>query len=135
VALVCVAILALGAWREWTFRDAALKNAEVDLANLARSLAQHAADTFELADSLLGGLVNRLGSEGTGAAAIARLQDDIDRRKPSLGRIRGLFVYDETGRWLATPEEVDLAAFNNGDRDYFKHHQASPDPATLIGNW
>jgi hypothetical protein len=33
-------------------RDAALRNAEVDVANLARSLTQHAEDTFELADSL-----------------------------------------------------------------------------------
>ncbi len=134
VVMVCVAILALGAWREWTFRGAALRNAEVNVANLARSLSQHAEDTFELADSLIGGLVNQLEMDGTDPVAIAKLQNVIDLRKAALGRIRGLFVYDETGRWLATTEKVDLAAFNNSDRDYFKRHRDSPDRRTLIGN-
>ena len=111
VVMVCVAILALSGWREWMMRDAALENAEVDVANLARS---------EM--------------DGTSPAAIAKLQEVIDLRKATLGRIRGLFVYDQTGRWLATSEDVDLAKFNNGDRDYFKHHRDSPDGGTLIGH-
>jgi diguanylate cyclase (GGDEF)-like protein/PAS domain S-box-containing protein len=115
-------------------RDAALENAEVDMANLARSLSQHAEDTFELADSLISGLVNQLEADGTSPAAIAKLQNVIDFRKATLGRIRGLFVYDETGRWLAASENVNLAAFNNSDRDYFKHHRDSRDRRALIGN-
>jgi diguanylate cyclase (GGDEF)-like protein/PAS domain S-box-containing protein len=134
VVMVCVAILALSAWREWKLRDAALENAEVEVANLARSLTQHAEDTFELGDSLISGFVNRLEMDGTSPAAIAKLQDVIDLRKAALGRIRGLFVYDETGRWLATSENVNPAGLNNGDRDYFKHHRDSPDRRTLIGN-
>jgi diguanylate cyclase (GGDEF)-like protein/PAS domain S-box-containing protein len=134
VVMVCVAILALSAWREWKLRDAALENAEVEVANLARALTQHAEDTFELADSLISGFVNRLEMDGSSPAAIAKLQDVIDLRKATLGRIRGLFVYDETGRWLATSETVNLAGLNNGDRDYFKHHRSSPDSRTLIGN-
>ena len=134
VVLACVAILALSGWREWTLRDATLRNAEVDVANLARSLTQHAEDTFELADSLINGLVNELETDGTSPAAIAKLQKFIDLRKATLGRIRGLFVYDETGRWLATSENVNLAGLNNSDRDYFKHHRDSPDSRTLIGN-
>ncbi len=134
VVLVCVAILALSGWREWTLRDAALRNAEVDVANLARSLAQHAEDTFELADTILIGLVNRLETDGTSPPAMARVQDIIELRKATMARVRGLFVYDETGRWLATSEKVNLAAFNNSDRDYFKRHRDSPDKQPLIGN-
>jgi diguanylate cyclase (GGDEF)-like protein/PAS domain S-box-containing protein len=134
VVMVCLAILALSAWREWKLRDAALENAEVEVANLARSLTQHAEDSFELADSLIGGLVNQLEMDGTSPAAIAKLQDVIDLRKATLGRIRGLFVYDETGRWLATSETVNPAGLNNSDRDYFRHHRDSPDSRTLIGN-
>ena len=133
VVLVCVAILALSGWREWTFRDAALRNAEVGVANLAQSLAQHAEDTFELADTFVIGLAHRLETDGTSPAAIAKLQNVIDLSKPMLGRIRGLFVYDETGRWLATSEKVNLAAFNNSDRDYFQHHRQSADRQMLIG--
>jgi diguanylate cyclase (GGDEF)-like protein/PAS domain S-box-containing protein len=133
VVLVCVAILALSGWREWTFRDAALRNAEVNVANLAQSLAQHAEDTFELADTYVIGLVNGLETDGTSPAAIAKLQNVIDLSKPTLGRIRGLFVYDETGRWLATSAKVNFAAFNNSDRDYFQHHRQSADRQMLIG--
>jgi diguanylate cyclase (GGDEF)-like protein/PAS domain S-box-containing protein len=133
VALICVAILVLSGWREWSSREAELKNAEVDVANLSESLTQHADDTFELADNVLTGLVHRLEIDGAGPEAIARLRTFIDLRKPSLGRIRGLFIYDETGNWLATSEAVSLNGLNNSDRDYFRHHAQLDDHRTLIG--
>jgi diguanylate cyclase (GGDEF)-like protein/PAS domain S-box-containing protein len=133
VILVCVSILVLSGWREWLSRQAALDIAEVDVANLAQSLTQHAQDTLEMADYLVVGIANQLETDGTGPRALARLQSSMHLRKATLGRIRGLFVYDENGRWLATSENVDLTEFNNSDRDYFKHHQESSDGATLIG--
>jgi len=133
VVLICFAILALSGWREWSSREAELRNAEVDVANLAESLTQHADDTFELIDNVLTGLVYQLGIDGSGPDAIARLQAFIGLRKPSLGRIRGLFIYDETGNWLATSEKVSLKGRNNSDRDYFHHHAQSDDRRTLIG--
>lgn len=133
VALVCVAILALSGWREWASREIDLKNAEVEMANLARSLTQHADDTLELADTVLSGMVNRLETDGSAPAAIARLQTFLEFRKSNLGRIRGLFVYDETGRWLATSEKLNLTGLNNSDRDYFRRHRESSDPHVLIG--
>ena len=57
----------------------------------------------------------------------------LQLRKAAGKRIRGIFIYDENGRWLATTENVDLASFNNSDRDYFQHHKSSPDRGTLIG--
>ena len=133
VVLICFAILALSGWREWSSREAELRNAEVDVANLAESLTQHADDTFELIDNVLTGMVYQLGIDGSGPDAIARLQAFIDLRTPSLGRIRGLFIYDETGNWLATSEKVSLKGRNNSDRDYFHHHAQSDDRRTLIG--
>jgi hypothetical protein len=84
LSLVCLAILGLSSWREWSSRDAELKSTEIDMANLAQSLVQHADDTFELADNVITGLVHRLGIDGNGPDAIARLQTFIDLRKPSL---------------------------------------------------
>ena len=133
VTVVCIAILALSGWREWTTRDADLKNAEVDMVNLARSLTQHAEDTVELADAALFGLSSRLEANGTDPAAIAQVQNVLDLRKPTLGRIRGLFVYDETGRWLATTEKVNFAGLNNSDRAYFQHHRALDDRRAYLG--
>jgi diguanylate cyclase (GGDEF)-like protein/PAS domain S-box-containing protein len=133
VTLTCVAILALSGWREWESRQLDLHDAEVEMANLARSLTQHADDSFELTDTILVGLVDRLETDGTGPAAIEKIQKFLQLRK-STGRIHGIFVYNETGRWLATTEKVDLTDLNNSDRDYFQRHRASPDRGTLIGH-
>ena len=132
VALICVTILGLSVWREWETRNAELRSAEIDVANLAHSLVQHADDTFELADTILVGLVHRLELDGLGPDTISKLQTYLPTRKSS-DRIRGIFVYDETGRWLATTEHIDFSGLNNSDREYFQQHRASSDKGTLIG--
>jgi diguanylate cyclase (GGDEF)-like protein/PAS domain S-box-containing protein len=133
VALVCAAIIAVSAWSEWASREKELSEAEIELGNLARSLTEHAEDTFELGQSLLTGIVLALESEAPDRDNVTRLQAVLNARRSSLGRIRGLFVYDDAGRWLATTETVDLTAFNNSDRDYFRYHRQSADRSMLIG--
>ena len=132
VAVACLAIVALSGWREWSSRQTLLKGSETDMANLARSVTQHADDTFELADTVLNVLVGQLELEGTSPAAIAKIQTFLSRRKAA-NRIRAVFVYDETGRWLATSEPVDFAGLNNSDREYFQHHRAVAERGTFIG--
>ncbi|MEY9757357.1 C4-dicarboxylate-specific signal transduction histidine kinase [Bradyrhizobium yuanmingense] len=132
VAVACLAIVALSGWREWSQRQTLLKGSETDVANLARSVTQHADDTFELADTVLNVLVGQLELEGTSPAAIAKIQTFLSRRKAA-NRIRAVFVYDETGRWLATSEPVDFAGLNNSDREYFQHHRAVAERGTFIG--
>jgi diguanylate cyclase (GGDEF)-like protein/PAS domain S-box-containing protein len=133
ITLICVVIFGLTGWREWSTRAADLRTAEIEVANLAQSLAQQVDDTFELSDSVLTGLVNRLEVDGVGPEAIARLQTFIDLRKATLNRIHALFIYDETGRWLATTEPVNLTGLNNSDRGYFHYHSHSDDRRMLIG--
>ncbi|HEY0912985.1 MAG TPA: diguanylate cyclase, partial [Bradyrhizobium sp.] len=70
VALICVGILGMSGWRELDSRASTLKNAETEMANLARSLTQHAEDTFDLLDASIIGVATRLELEGTGPAAI-----------------------------------------------------------------
>jgi hypothetical protein len=94
LALVCVAILGMSAAREWSARQATLKVAEVELANLARSLTQHAEDSFELADTSIVGAVNRLEAEGTNAATVSKLQDILVARKASSQRVSVLAIVD-----------------------------------------
>ncbi|BAM91657.1 PAS/PAC sensor-containing diguanylate cyclase [Bradyrhizobium oligotrophicum S58] len=132
LALVCGAILAFSGWSEWETRNNELRNAEIELGNLARSLTQHVEDTFELADSLLRGVVTALERDEGKPDRIERLQSFLTARKATLGRIRGIFAYDETGAWLATTEDVNLANYNNADRDYFVHHRVSADRSLLI---
>ncbi|WP_164937602.1 diguanylate cyclase domain-containing protein [Bradyrhizobium guangxiense] len=133
VAVACIAIVALSGWREWSARLTVLRSSETDMANLARSVTQHADDTFELADTVLNVLVGQLELEGISPAAISKIQTLLTRRKAA-NRIRAVFVYDETGRWLATSEPVDFAGRNNSDRDYFQHHRAVAERGTFIGH-
>ena len=133
VVLVCVAILGLSGWGEWSARDAELRNAGVDMANLAQALAQHANDTFELTENVLTSTVRGLEIEGTGIEAVARLQTFIDRRKLGRGRIRGLFICDENGRWLVSSEAASLEGLDNSNSDYFRHHAQTDDHGMLIG--
>lgn len=133
VAVACCAMVALSVWREVASRDADLRNAEVDVANMARSLTQHAEDTYELAEAVLLGLAARLEQAGTDEPALGALQDFLAARRATLGRIKGLFVYDATGGWLATTEPVALQGLNNSDRDYFRHHRERDDGETHFG--
>ncbi len=133
LALVCGAILVFSGWSEWGARSNKLRNAEIELGNLSRSLTQHVEDTIELADSLLRGVVTALERDDGKPDGIDRIRAFLTARKASLGRIRGLFAYDEKGDWLATTEDVVLSNYNNADRDYFVHHRGSADRSLLIG--
>jgi diguanylate cyclase (GGDEF)-like protein/PAS domain S-box-containing protein len=132
VGLACLALLAMSGWHQWTSRQTDLRTTEIEMQNLARSLMQHAEDTFELADTILGGLVARLESQGSGKESVERLQAYM-RMPRGESRIRGMFVYNENGEWLATTETVDIKSLNNSDREYFQRHKASPDRTSFIG--
>jgi hypothetical protein len=102
VVLICVAILALSGWREWETRDAELKTAEVDDANLAcgRHVRIRRHDP--------GGPRPSAGARWLGLR-YHRKAPDLSADPQSSDRIRGIFVYDETGRWLATTEQIDFS--------------------------
>jgi diguanylate cyclase (GGDEF)-like protein/PAS domain S-box-containing protein len=130
VALVCVAILGTGGWREWCTREALLKSAESEMANLARSLTQHAEDSLDLLDSGLVGVVSRLEMDGTDPATIAKLQKVLEARRNAIHRIHGFAIIDERGRWLTSSGAVTSAL---SDDLFFRHHRQSPDRGAFTG--
>ncbi|KPH77798.1 MULTISPECIES: diguanylate cyclase [Bosea] len=134
VALACCTISAVSIWRELSARTADLRSAEVDVANMARSLMQHAEDSIELSEAILLGLVARIENAGTSEPAVQLMQAFLEARGATLGRIRGLFVYDYNGNWLATTEKVQTRSLNNSDRTYFQHHRANDDRKTYVGD-
>ena len=81
VALTCVAILGVSGWREWAARDAVLKGAETEMANVARSLTQHAEDSLDLLDYGVVGVVSRLEMDGADPDTIAKLETSWRRAR------------------------------------------------------
>lgn len=134
VALACCTITAISVWRESTARAAELRSAEVDVANMARSLMQHAEDSIELSEAILLGMVARIENAGTSEPAVQLMNAFLEARSTTLGRIRGLFVYDNDGNWLATTEKVQTQGLNNSDRAYFQHHRSTDDRKTFLGD-
>jgi diguanylate cyclase (GGDEF)-like protein/PAS domain S-box-containing protein len=131
VALVCVTIVSLSVWREWEARDVTLKTAEVDLANLAHSLTQHAEDSLDLLDTGIVGVVSRLETDGSDPDTISKLRKILIARKQSLKRIHNIVITDEHGNSLATADNKEIYL---GDREYFLHHQQSTERGVFVAH-
>jgi diguanylate cyclase (GGDEF)-like protein/PAS domain S-box-containing protein len=130
VALICTAILTLSGLREWDARETVLKTAEGDMANLARSLTQHAEDSFDLLDASIIGVVTRLEVDGATPATLATLQKVLEARKAGLQRIHALIISDENGNWLAS---TGVTGPNLNIREYFHHHMQSDTHSAYLG--
>jgi diguanylate cyclase (GGDEF)-like protein/PAS domain S-box-containing protein len=131
VALICAAILGMTGWREWSLREDSLKAAEVDMANLARSLTQHAEDTFDLLDTGIAGVVSRLETDGTGPETLLKLRKILAVGKEVSNRIYGIVICDENGNWLASS---GVMGPNLSDREYFQHHKQSAAHGAFVGH-
>ncbi|QOZ47296.1 diguanylate cyclase [Bradyrhizobium sp. CCBAU 53340] len=131
VVLTCVAILGVSGWREWAARDAVLKGAETEMANVARSLTQHAEDSLDLLDSGVVGVVSRLEMDGTGPSTIAKLGKVLEARKTAVARIHSLAIIDDQGNWLTSPGTI---ASTLSDDTFFRHHQLSPKRDAYVGH-
>ncbi|WP_027574852.1 diguanylate cyclase [Bradyrhizobium sp. WSM1743] len=130
VALTCTTILGVSGWREWAARDAVLKGAETEMANVARSLTQHAEDSLDLLDSGVVGVVSRLEMDGTGPATIAKLGNLLEARKKAIARIHSLAIIDDQGNWLTSPGTIGS---NFSDDAFFRYHQLSPKREAHVG--
>jgi diguanylate cyclase (GGDEF)-like protein/PAS domain S-box-containing protein len=130
VALVCFSILGLSFYREWSARAAVLAAAEVQLANLSRSMMQHAEDSVDLLDTGIVGIVSRLETDGTDPPTLAKLRKVMEARKADLDRIFNIVILDETGNFVATSGSPGP---NLADREFFRHHQQSASRELFVG--
>ncbi|UPK33856.1 diguanylate cyclase [Bradyrhizobium sp. 186] len=130
VVLTCATILGVSGWREWAARDAVLKGAETEMANVARSLTQHAEDSLDLLDSGVVGVVSRLEMDGADPTTIAKLRNLLEVRKKSMDRVHSLAIIDDQGNWLTSPGTIG-STFS--DDAFFRHHQLAPKREAYIG--
>jgi diguanylate cyclase (GGDEF)-like protein/PAS domain S-box-containing protein len=103
----------------------------VAMANLARSLMQHAEDSFDLLDASIIDVVTRLEVDGAAPATLLTLKRVLEARKAGLDRINDLIICDENGDWLAA---TGVLGPNLADREYFHHHMHSDARRAFLGH-
>lgn len=114
-------------------RQAQLRELSIATENLARSLAQHADDTFKLADTTLVSLSERVAKDGTSPEALARLHELMMLQVKELPALVSVIFHDKDGRWLANSHAGKTAPRSNADREYFIYHRDHPDLGPHIG--
>jgi diguanylate cyclase (GGDEF)-like protein len=117
-------------WSSWNAHHAQLREEQTATSNMARALAQHAESTVKVADTVLLGVVERLDTDGTGAASLARLRTFLDATELPL--LYGVFVFDGDGRQLFNSRAPGVNKVNGGARDYFRYHRTHPGGHTYI---
>jgi diguanylate cyclase (GGDEF)-like protein/PAS domain S-box-containing protein len=133
ITLVCIGLITSTAVLGWNSRTEWLKNAAAATENVAYSVAQHADASFSQTDTVLLDVVERLEEDGIDDAALTRLKAVFARKVDEQSQLHGLFVYDETGRWLVHSQPVAPAGANNADREYFQYHRTHTSRGPHIG--
>lgn len=130
---VCLSMALIVIWQSWNSRQYHLHDKQVAMSNLAQTLASQAQDSIKQADTLLFALVDRLENDGIEGDRLNRLQRLLSAQRSELSQLHGLFVYDETGKWIANSNGADVGTANNSDREYFIYHRDHPDRGPHIG--
>ncbi|VVP66793.1 hypothetical protein PS918_00450 [Pseudomonas fluorescens] len=130
---VCLSMAVIVTWQAWSSRQYHLHDKQVAMSNLAQTLASQAQASIKQADTLLFSLVDRLENDGIEGARLHRLQRLLSAQRSELSQIHGLFVYDETGQWVANSNGAEVGVANNSDREYFIYHRDHPDRGPHIG--
>lgn len=130
VVVVCLVILGLSGWRDWNEREQEIARISAESLNLAKSLVQHAEDTFEVADALLVDVVDRVVSGGTLPNNLKRLDAFLVERVQSLQRIKSLSVYEDDGFLLSSSLPGHRGKVNVSKQPFFQHHKNS-----TSGDW
>ena len=133
IALLCVLIVGLDAWRTWTARGTAVAAAQVETANLARSLAQHAHDTLGAVDTLLVTLRQSVEADGAAAPQRPHLRQLIATQIATVPMLRDLMVFDANGDRIVNSGRPAPEVENIADREYYQYHAANRDRGAHFG--
>src|SRR6201996_9382112 len=130
VMLTCLMVIVLQGWNEWRVRAVELRESTALLSNLAGALSRQAEDTIEFTDTILATVVERLETDGTSPAALARLDRILRMQVPKESYLRHIIVLDANGDWLST--SLTTTGPNYSAQEYFHHHRDSSDRSRLI---
>ena len=134
VVLACCALVGLDAWRAWDARAGTIAEDNVETANLARSLSQHAHDTVQAVDSAVLALREAAELEGLSPATQGRLGRLMRLQVQALPAIHALLALDAEGRYVVDTIPVPHGGLDGSDRPYFRYHRDHPDRGVLVGD-
>lgn len=134
VVLVCLSLIVLEGWSSLQGHKSTLKEAEGDVQNLTRSVAQHAEDTIKRADTVIFGLVSDVEQTDMRPELLLRLYPVLAARVAELPELQGVFIYNNTGDWMVNSLGDVTTGLNNADREYFQYHSTHADRGPHIGD-
>jgi PAS domain S-box-containing protein len=126
ISLFCVVVVGHDLLRTWDDRSRQMDSVRREVANLAWAADQHAGAAFRVADASLTALVERVETDGTGAAQLERLRRVLAQRLAHSLVLASLAVVDETGALIADGRST-MRQTNVADRTYFQYHQTHID--------
>jgi len=133
VIFVCGALLVMNGWLIMRARAAEDEQIARANTNLARAVSQQVESTVALAEHIISGIVFELERADVVPETLERLQPVLVNHVSEIQAIKGIFVYDEQGRWLVHSEAIAAGSRNNSDREYFVYHRTNPSARALIG--
>lgn len=133
VVFVCLALLATNVWLIVDARAHAIAQAQLASTNLARAVTERMEAAVSEADHILDSLVYELERSDLSPTALEPMQPLLVNHVARTEQLKGLFVYDARGAWVATSVPQWDPGWNNADRAYFIHHRDNPSASTLIG--
>ncbi|RDI57909.1 sensor domain-containing diguanylate cyclase [Microvirga subterranea] len=133
VLAVCLTIVAIEGWRDWAERHEEFVRIESEVANLAKSLVQHAEDTFELADAILVDIVDRIEYDGSSPEVITEMDPFLSERIQTLRRFKSLTIYGTDGTLLGSSLPGHRFKVNGRDLAFFRHHSTSGSSGWFFG--
>lgn len=133
VLAVCLGVLVAFAWYEWSMREALLRKAETEATAQAVSLVQHAQDTFEIADTLLIGLADRLRGMERTPEAIWSVDETLANQLRLSWRIRSIMAYNEGGQQFISSQPLVPDWFDIAQTPTFEWHRRNPGADLRIG--
>ena len=114
----------MNAWLVIRARTAENEQIERANTNLARAVSQQIDSTVALAEHIISGIVFELERADITPETLQRLQPVLVNHASEVQAIKGLFIYDEEGRWLKIPQtgrvviedDVEIGANTTIDR-------------------
>lgn len=133
VLFVCLALLATNIWLIVRGRAHTIAQAELANTNLARAVMQRVEGSLSEVEHILDSLVYDLERADMAPTALEREQPILVNHVARTAQLRGLFVFDAQGNWVATSEPRWESSWNDAGRPYFVHHRDNRSAATWIG--